>query len=212
MLHWALAASVLVAFALLVMAALAARSGSDVRSSMTILPCCAGFVTLPRMANPQQRTHILFVCMGNICRSPTAEAVFGTMARQARLADRLEIDSAGIGDWHLLSPPDHRAIVHGARRGYDLKPLRARQIAPSDFGRFDWILAMDRSNLRDLEAMRPADFGGHLGLFLDRAHHLGVREVPDPYYGGAEGFERMLDLIEQGSEAFLSELAASLAR
>ncbi len=155
------------------------------------------------------KQSILFVCLGNICRSPTAEGVFRARAARAGLAAHLAIDSAGTGDWHVGHPPDHRAIAAAATRGYDLAELRARQVAAEDFHRFDWILAMDRANLRDLSAMRPRSFAGHLGLFLDVAPSLGLREVPDPYYGGSEGFERVLDLIETASDALIERIAAT---
>jgi protein-tyrosine phosphatase len=150
------------------------------------------------------RASVLFVCMGNICRSPTAESVFRDHAKRAGLLDELRIESAGIGDWHVGEPPDRRAIQHARRRGYELGALRARQVTREDFARFDFILAMDLRNLRDLEALRPPDYGGYLGLFLDFAPHLGLREVPDPYYGGAEGFETVLALTERASEALLA--------
>ena len=110
---------------------------------------------------------MLFVFMGNICRSPTAESVLRSHAERAGFRDRLLIESAGIGDWHVGQPPDERAILHARRRGYDLSCLRARQVSREDFVRFDWILAMDLRNLRDLRALSPADYSGHLGLFLD---------------------------------------------
>jgi len=154
------------------------------------------------------KQSILFVCLGNICRSPTAEAVFRARAARAGLADRLEIDSAGTGDWHVGQPPDRRAIVAAATRGYDLASLRARQVAADDFHRFSWILAMDRANLRDLSALRPRAFAGHLGLFLDVAPELDVQEVPDPYYGAADGFDRVLDLIEVASDALIERVTA----
>jgi protein-tyrosine phosphatase len=154
---------------------------------------------------------ILYVCMGNICRSPTAEGVTRERARGRGLEGRVFVESAGIGDWHVGEPPDHRAIAHAARRGYDLTALRARQVSPADFARFDWILAMDRDNLRALEALRPRDYRGHLGLFLDFAPQLDVREVPDPYFGGGDGFERVLDLVEVASDAVLSRVADRLS-
>jgi protein-tyrosine phosphatase len=149
---------------------------------------------------------VLFVCLGNICRSPTAEGVFRAALEQVGMGDRILADSAGLGNWHAGSPPDRRAIQAAQRRGYDLTKLRARQIEVADFSRFGWILAMDHSVLRELEALRPAEYAGHLGLFLDLVPALGVREVPDPYYGGAEGFERVLDLIETANAALLERL------
>ena len=147
------------------------------------------------------------MCLGNICRSPTAEAVFRAKAQEAGLAPRLTIDSAGTGSWHVGNPPDWRATVHAAKRGYDLTPLRARQVARADFGSFHWILAMDRSNLADLMRMRPSGHSGHLGLFLDLVPQLRGRDVPDPYDGGEQGFETVLDLVETASAAFVSRLA-----
>lgn len=153
------------------------------------------------------RQSVLFVCLGNICRSPTAEAVFRAKARRAGLAPRLTIDSAGTGEWHVGDPPDWRAVAHAAKRGYDLSSLRARQVTRADFGRFDWIFAMDRSNLAELERMRPREHAGHLGLFLELAPHLGRREVPDPYDGGPDGFEVVLDLVEAASAALVTRLS-----
>jgi protein-tyrosine phosphatase len=163
-----------------------------------------------RIVDPD--ASVLFVCMGNICRSPTAEGVFRTVAQRAGLAARVRAASAGLGDWHVGSPPDRRAIQAARRRGYDLTALRARQVETGDFARFGWILAMDRANLKALEAMRPHDFGGHLGLLLDFAPELGTREVPDPYYGGPAGFEHVLDLVEAASAALLVRLQTALAR
>ena len=159
------------------------------------------------MKPPQPAHRVLFVCLGNICRSPTAEVVFREASQKAGLAG-IEVASAGLGDWHVGSPPDARAIRHAARRGYDLKPLRARQFTPSDFERFDRIYAMDVSVLDELEAMRPARFSGTLGLFLDVAPHVGLRDVPDPYQMGPEGFEHVLDLVEQASAALASSLSS----
>jgi low molecular weight protein-tyrosine phosphatase len=145
-------------------------------------------------------TNVLFVCLGNICRSPTAEGVFRAACAQLGLADHVFADSAGIGEWHIGSPPDRRAIQAARKRGYDLTGLRGRQVTAADFDRFGWILAMDLSILRALEAMRPEAYDGHLGLLLDLVPAAGVREVPDPYYGGLDAFERVLDLVEQASE------------
>jgi protein-tyrosine phosphatase len=155
---------------------------------------------------------VLFVCMGNICRSPTAEGVFRRAVDLAGLADAIHADSAGTGDWHVGSPPDRRAIQAARRRGYDLTALRARQVTASDFTRFDWIIAMDRSNLRTLENLRPPEFGGHLRLLLTFAPELGIEEVPDPYYGGPEGFEQVLDLIERASDGLVAHLRTVVAK
>jgi protein-tyrosine phosphatase len=152
-----------------------------------------------------KKVGVLFVCMGNICRSPTAEGVFRSVAERAGQRG-LRIDSAGTHDYHVGEPPDPRAIDSALRRGYDIRKLRARQIAPRDYARFDWILAMDTHNLREITRRRPGDFSGHLGLLLDFVPGLGLREVPDPYYGGPDGFERILDLIEPASEALLYQV------
>jgi protein-tyrosine phosphatase len=155
---------------------------------------------------PDDPQRVLFVCRGNICRSPTAEAVLRARAARAGVGHRLRVASAGTGDWHVGEPPDRRAIAVAQRRGYDLTPLRARQVTRQDFQRFDWILAMDQSNLRDLSAMQPAGSQAHLGRFLDLAPHLEERDVPDPYFGGGTHFERVLDLIEHASDALLARL------
>ena len=159
------------------------------------------------MARPSEHS-VLFVCMGNICRSPTVEAVFRAALEQQRLDDRIHVDSAGTGDWHIGSPPDMRAIQAARRRGYDLTALRARQVEATDFSRYGWILAMDETNLRALKSMRPPSFAGHLGLLLDFVPELGLREVPDPYYGGREGFDHVLDLAEAASAALIRQLSA----
>ncbi len=157
-------------------------------------------------SKPPPERSVLFVCMGNICRSPTAEGVFRAAVDQTKLGSTLHIDSAGTGDWHVGSPPDRRAIEAARRRGYNLAAMRARQVEVADFARFGWVFAMDRVNLRELEALRPRAYSGHLGLFLDLAPGLGVREVPDPYYGGPDGFERVLDLVEAASAALVERL------
>ncbi len=151
-------------------------------------------------------TKVLFVCLGNICRSPTAHGVFASMVEERGLSSVIEVDSCGTGGWHVGSPPDRRAVAEAAARGYDLSPLRARQFHPVDFQRFDFILAMDHSNLADLQALRPRQFAGHLGLFLDFAPRRKEREVPDPYYGGDDGFAHVLDLVEEASLGLLQEI------
>ena len=155
---------------------------------------------------------VLFVCHGNICRSPTAEGVFRVALDRAGLAGRVRTASAGLGSWSTGSPPDRRAIQAASRRGYDLTKLRGRQVGPDDFARFGWILCMDESNLHALAEMKPPEFGGHLGLLLDFAPELGVREVPDPYYGAPAGFDRVLDLIEASTAALVAHLRPLLAR
>jgi protein-tyrosine phosphatase len=152
---------------------------------------------------------VLFVCMGNICRSPTAEAVFRKCVRDVQLDSRITIDSAGTGGWHIGKRPDQRACQAAARRGYDLSALRARQVAVEDFQRFDLILAMDHDNLEQLQALRPLGSRVELDLFL-RRYNLGEDAVPDPYFGGEEGFEQVLDLVEKASAALLDEIRERL--
>lgn len=152
---------------------------------------------------------VLFVCLGNICRSPTAEGVFRHKLRAAGLEDRVQVDSAGTGGWHVGKAPDSRTRQAALRRGYDLSAQRARQVEVDDFQRFDLILAMDQSNLRNLKALRPADARADLDLYL-RRFELALDEVPDPYYGGEDGFEQVLDLIEQASDALLLEIKGRL--
>ncbi|RMH86499.1 low molecular weight phosphotyrosine protein phosphatase [Pseudomonas sp. AOB-7] len=152
---------------------------------------------------------VLFVCLGNICRSPTAEGVLRHKLRAAGLEDRVQVDSAGTGDWHVGKAPDSRTRIAAQRRGYDLSALRARQVEAADFQRFDLILAMDQSNLRNLQALRPAGAQADLDLYL-RRYELALDDVPDPYYGGEDGFEQVLDLIEQASEALLTEIRGRL--
>jgi protein-tyrosine phosphatase len=149
---------------------------------------------------------VLFVCLGNICRSPTAHGVFEQMVADKRMSDVISVDSAGTGDWHIGQPPDARSVQTALKRGYDLSYLRARQISAQDFSRFDYILAMDRANLSDLQSLQPAHFSGHVALFLDYAGNQPLREVPDPYYGEGEGFERVLQLVEQASAGLLQHI------
>ncbi|SDG80019.1 protein-tyrosine phosphatase [Pseudomonas benzenivorans] len=153
--------------------------------------------------------RVLFVCLGNICRSPTAEGVLRHKLRASGLEGRIEVDSAGTGDWHVGKAPDSRTRLAAQRRGYDLGALRGRQVSAGDFVRFDLILAMDSSNLQHLQRMRPASSAAELDLFL-RRYGLALSEVPDPYCGGEEGFEQVLDLIEQACDALLVELRGRL--
>jgi protein-tyrosine phosphatase len=146
----------------------------------------------------KQKRAILFVCTGNICRSPTAEVVLRHLAVQEGI--ELDIASAGLGDWHVGAAPDERAQHHAKSRGYDLSALRARQVTKRDFADFDLILAMDRGHLRKLQRMAPAQFRQKVRLFVPE------RDVPDPYYGGPEGFEHVLDLVEAACRDLLREL------
>ena len=164
----------------------------------------------PGRARDKYAAGVLFVCMGNICRSPIAEGVFRKAAAKAGLLGRIRIDSAGTHGAHAGEPPDRRATMAARARGYDIAPLRARLVKPEDFLRHDWIFAMDENNLGVLSEMRPDDYAGHLGLLLDLAPQVGAREVPDPYFGGTDGFERVIDLIEPASDALVARLASSL--
>jgi len=150
--------------------------------------------------------RILFVCLGNICRSPTAEVVFRAVARRDAPDLVLEVDSAGTAGYHVGELPDRRTRQAAARRGYDLSALRARVVEPRDFEHFDLILAMDRENLRALERLAPVHARERLRLFLEFAPEAGISEVPDPYYGGPNGFEDVLDLIEAASRGLLEHL------
>ncbi|AVX02897.1 protein-tyrosine-phosphatase [Maritalea myrionectae] len=150
---------------------------------------------------PTFPTSILLVCLGNICRSPTAHAVLQQMAQQQGI--NLTIDSAGTGDWHIGHTPDERAMNAAKSRGYDLSQLRARQVEPDDFYRYDLILAMDRSNLKNLKKLAPKDSTAQVELFLPYGDSA-TEEVPDPYFGGEGGFDHVLDLIEDASRKILA--------
>jgi protein-tyrosine phosphatase len=156
------------------------------------------------------RQRILFVCMGNICRSPTAEGVTRTLAERGGLAAGFEFDSAGTHGYHIGKAPDARATKAAAARGYDLSSLKARRVDSADFARFDRILAMDRDNLELLRQACPPEHHGKLGLFLEFASRNDEDEVPDPYYGGSEGFEHVLDLIEDAARGLLNHTAKRL--
>ena len=149
-------------------------------------------------------TSILFVCLGNICRSPSAEAVFRARAAQAGLA--VEVDSAGTGAWHLGALPDERAMAAGLARGYDLSAIRARQVVAADYDRFDLLLAMDHDNLETLKSRAPKFLHDRIKLFLSFDPQQLLAAVPDPYYGGDDGFEEVLDLIEAASDGLIEKL------
>jgi protein-tyrosine phosphatase len=148
---------------------------------------------------------VLFVCLGNICRSPTAEGVFRRALERAGWQDRVVVDSCGVGRWHLGNAPDPRAQAAAEQRGIDISGLRARQLQAQDFTEFDYVLGMDRDNLRAMLAMKPTHANAHVGLFLDFAD-LAESEVPDPYYGGDEGFERVFNLLETAAEGLVAHI------
>jgi protein-tyrosine phosphatase len=150
-------------------------------------------------------TSVLFVCMGNICRSPTAEGVFRHLVEAGGLSDHIEIDSAGTHAYHINEPPDRRASAAAKRRGYTLTEIRARRVVDMDFERFDYIIAMDRDNVQRLIEQADVDHHDKIRLFLEFANAQ-EDEVPDPYYGGAAGFERVLDLVEDASRGLLEML------
>ena len=149
---------------------------------------------------------VLFVCLGNICRSPTAEGVVRAIAAREFPGLALDVDSAGTADYHVGEPPDRRSQAHARKRGYDLSALRARRVMPADFEAFDWLLAMDRGHLNELEFMAPQRHSSRVSLFMDFAPGRAGRDVPDPYYGGPADFDQVLDLVEAASEGLLERL------
>ena len=153
------------------------------------------------------QVKVLFVCMGNICRSPTAEVVFRHYVENAGLIDKVFIDSAGTHDYHIGRNPDSRTQQAANQRGYEMNNLRGRQVGQDDFHRFDYVLAMDMGNLAILHRIVPSDSETRPRLFLEYARHHREREVPDPYYGGADGFERVLDMVEDAAEGLLLHIS-----
>lgn len=151
-------------------------------------------------------TKVLFVCMGNICRSPTAEGAFAKLIKDNRVDRHFLIDSAGTHAYHVGEVPDPRAQKTASDRGIELAHLRARKVSAEDFENFDYILAMDRDNYAHLIALCPEHYKSKVQYFLDFAPQLGTREVPDPYYGGKQGFEKVLDMVEAASVGFLNHV------
>jgi protein-tyrosine phosphatase len=150
--------------------------------------------------------QVLFVCMGNICRSPTAHGVFRKLVLEQGLGERITIDSAGTHAYHVGSPPDKRSRETALRRGVDLADLVARRVEEDDFGRFDYIVAMDQDNFISLSSICPDAFVDRIHMLMDFADGMRTREVPDPYYGGPSGFERVFDLVQAGSEGLLEDI------
>ncbi len=159
----------------------------------------------------KENMSLLFVCTGNICRSPTAEGVFREFLRRNSLEKSVRADSAGTHGYHVGDAPDRRATAHALRRGYDISALRARQVTRADFDAFDLVLAMDRSHFRFMEGLCAAEHRHKLKLFLDFAG-IEEAEVPDPYYGGSDGFEQVLDMVEAASRGLVDHVRAHLLR
>ena len=156
-------------------------------------------------------TRVLFVCLGNICRSPTAEGVMGRLLTTEAADLAVEVDSAGTADYHVGAAPDARSQAAAKRRGIDLSGLRARQIVAADFSRFDFILAMDGANLAHLHSIRPATATAHLDLLLKFAPNRVCRDVPDPYYGTKADFDQVLDLVEAGARGLIEFLKSRVS-
>jgi protein-tyrosine phosphatase len=155
------------------------------------------------------KVKVLFVCMGNICRSPTAEGVFAQLLAQQGLTDYIQADSAGTHAYHIGNPPDPRSQQTALQRGIDISKLRARRFTGDDFQEFDYVLAMDSENYENLSEACPPEARYKLKMFLEFAPHMNELDVPDPYYGGALGFERVLDLVEAASEGLVEHIRKS---
>ncbi len=162
--------------------------------------------------NKDNRVKVLFVCMGNICRSPTADAVFTQQVKTAGLDEIIVVDSAGTHDYHIGGSPDRRAQETARQRGYEMHNLRAREVHPNDFADFDYILAMDNDNLANLKRCCPAQYHHKLALLMQycKASHLGD-EVGDPYYGGDQGFEDVLDMVEMATKGLLEHIRSQIS-
>ena len=156
--------------------------------------------------NNKEKVSVVFVCMGNICRSPTAEGVFRHLVESRNLLDHISIDSAGTHAYHIGEKPDPRSRSAAMDRGIDLSSQRARKVVQEDFERFDYVIAMDRSNYADLQSLASPQQRKKLHLFLDFADSWDEAEVPDPYYGGSNGFERVLDMVADASEGLLKDI------
>jgi len=157
-----------------------------------------------------RKISVLIVCTGNICRSPTAEGVLRHLAAGRGLGERVAVRSAGTHDYHVGECPDARTLKHAKRRGYDLSAQRAMQVAREHFNEYDYILAMDRGHLRELRAIAPQGARARLGMFLEASARWKGEDVPDPYYGEAEAFEQVLDMVEEAAERWLDLIEAEL--
>lgn len=153
---------------------------------------------------------VLFVCMGNICRSPTAHGVFESLVERAGLSQQIHVDSAGTHAYHVGNPPDPRSQQTALSRGFDLSRQRARKAEREDFLQFDYVLAMDRDNFQHLRAICPPGMEEKLSLFMDFAPELGLEEVPDPYYGGSRGFDKVFDMVEVAAQGLLEDIRKRL--
>ena len=158
----------------------------------------------------KHKISVLFVCLGNICRSPTAEGIFRRKVKEAGLDRDIQVDSCGTGSWHIGHPPDERAIEYAATQGIDLSGLRARKLSDADYSRFDYVIAMDRRNLKTVKARAPKHATACISLLLDFDPHSPTREVPDPYYGGEEGFRRVYTLVNQACDRLLDDIRKRL--
>lgn len=162
------------------------------------------------MEHSERRLNVLFVCMGNICRSPTAEGIFQKLLKDQQLDHLIGVDSAGTHAYHLGEQPDQRACETALARGVDIRGLRARRVTAEDFERFDYILAMDGDNVDNLREICPPSMIKKIKLFMDFAPEQRVRDVPDPYFGGQRGFERVFDLVNAAAQGFLTALNTRL--
>ena len=162
------------------------------------------------MINQRARVSVLFVCLGNICRSPTAQGIFQELVNAEDLSNLIYIDSAGTGDWHIGKNPDSRSCQAALDRGIDISSLQARLIQKEDFEHFDYILVMDKKNLKEVSKMKPPDYPGHLELFLSFSLKPSIQEVPDPYFSGADGFDLVIDLVMNASKGLLRHIKKQL--
>jgi protein-tyrosine phosphatase len=158
----------------------------------------------------KESVSVLVVCTGNICRSPTGEGVLRHLAQQRGLADRVRIASAGTHDYHVGQCPDPRTVKHASKRGYDLSSQRAQQLSPAHFHAYDYILAMDRGHMRIIRGMAPKEAKARIGMFLEASAQWKGEDVPDPYYGGVQDFELVLDMVEEAAARWLDRFEAEL--